>query len=806
MMNKDYCPKDIESVAQKRWYSYQKTKNKLSNTDNKYYVLSMFPYPSGKLHIGHVRNYTIGDVITRSNMMIGKNVFQPMGWDAFGLPAENAAIHNKVHPEEWTKENISHMKSQLKNIGILYDWENELSTADPEYFKWEQWFFLKLLKKGLVYRKLSEVNWDPVDKTVLANEQVINGKGWRSGAQVERKKIPQWFLKITDYADELLEDIDKLEDWPESVKMMQRNWIGRSKGLNIKFKSDSSEDIFTAFTTRPDTLFGVTYIAININHELALELAKKDENIKGFISKYHKLKLSEESSAKLDKDGIFTGKYCLHPLNNKKIPIWIANYVLDNYGTGVVMGVPAHDTRDYEFAKMFDIAIIQVIDNQIRSTNLPYLESGVLINSSEFNNLDSDTAKKQISKYCNDKNIGEEVTTYRLRDWGISRQRYWGSPIPVFYLEDGTVHPIPEDDLPVKLPKNVDLEGEGNPLDRNDDWKNITCPYTGQKAIRETDTFDTFFESSWYYLRFLDPTNKKQIFKSEYKSWLPVDQYIGGIEHAILHLLYARFFCKLFRDEGLIDNDEPFKALLSQGMVLKDGSKMSKSKGNTVDPDEIINKYGADTIRLFILFAAPPDQNLEWSDSAIEGGFKFLKRLWKLSYFINNSYINNTDKSNELLIKHNKTVDKVTVDIFERQSYNTAVAAIMEFFNSLSKSVDEQSVSSEYAKKCINTISKLLYPITPHICFAILSNNEGREVIDPTWPEKIDGVESNQEIEIIIQINGKLRSRINIQSGLSEEDIMTAAANDEKTKEYLAQGNIVKKIYVPKKLVNFVVK
>ena len=805
-MNKDYHPKEIEKVAQNCWYEKCNTKSKLSKSKNKYYVLSMFPYPSGKLHMGHVRNYTIGDVITRSNTMMGKNVFQPMGWDSFGLPAENAAIKNKVHPEEWTKSNISYMKSQLKNIGILYDWENELSTADPDYFKWEQWFFLKLLKKGLVYRKLSEVNWDPVDKTVLANEQVIDGKGWRSGAPVERKQIPQWFLKITDFADELLKDIDKLEEWPESVKLMQKNWIGKSKGLNINFKSENGDKVFTAFTTRPDTVFGVTYIAISINHELAVECSKNNEEVRSFISKYKKQKLSEESSAKIEKDGIFTGEYCLHPITKNRIPIWIANYVLDNYGTGVVMGVPAHDARDYEFAEKFNFKIIKVIDDNIDSNDLPFLEKGVLVNSFDFNGIHSDVAKEKISKYFVRNKLGKEVTTYRLRDWGISRQRYWGCPIPVYYHDDGTVHPVPEEHLPVKLPTNVDLDGEGNPLDKNDEWKSIICPITGKKATRETDTFDTFFESSWYFLRFLDPRNNKEMFNEVYKSWLPVDQYIGGVEHAILHLLYARFFYKLMRNEGLVDNDEPFKSLLSQGMVLKDGAKMSKSKGNTVDPDEMINKYGADTIRLFILFAAPPEQNLEWSDTAIEGGYKFLKRLWRLSYSIENSYSILEDKNNTILIKHNETIDKVSRDIFERKSYNTAIAAIMEFFNTLTKSVDEESISQEYAKVCMSTIVKLLYPITPHICFTILSELKADEANDPKWPEKITGIDDKKEVQIIVQINGKLRSRIIARSGLKEDEVLKIVEKDKKSKEYLADSSILKTIYIPDKLINFVTK
>ena len=805
-MNKDYNPREIEKTAQEAWGHKSYSKEKLSKSKDKYYVLSMFPYPSGKLHIGHVRNYTIGDVITRSNIMQGKNVFQPMGWDSFGLPAENAAIKNKVHPEDWTKSNIAHMKNQLKNIGILYDWDNEISTADPEYFRWEQWFFLKLLKKGLVYRKLSEVNWDPVDNTVLANEQVIDGRGWRSGALVERKKIPQWFLKITDFAEDLLNDIDKLDGWPESVKLMQKNWIGKSKGLNVNFVSQDGPEIFTAFTTRPDTIFGVTYIAISINHDLATDLSQNDKSIKKFITKYQKQKLSEETSAKVEKDGVFTGKYCLHPITQKKIPIWIANYVLDNYGTGVVMGVPAHDPRDFDFAKKFDFEIIKVIDDKKTVNNLPNLEKGILINSSQFNGLQSDIAKEKITNFFQNNNLGEEVVTYRLRDWGISRQRYWGCPIPVYYHEDGTVYPIPEKDLPVKLPKDIKLDGEGNPLDRNNEWKNITCPLTGKKAVRETDTFDTFFESSWYFLRFLDPHNNKEMLNKKFKSWLPVDQYIGGIEHAILHLLYARFFYKLLRDEGLVDDDEPFVSLLSQGMVLKDGAKMSKSKGNTIDPDDIINKYGADTIRLFILFAAPPEQNLEWSDSAIEGGYKFLKRFWKLSYQIRNSYDVPKDKDNKILIKHNETIDKVSTDLFKRKSYNTAIAAVMEFFNSLSRSVDEESISHESAKICISTMAKLLYPITPHICFTILSEIKSEKVTNPEWPDKIEGVDVDQEVQIIVQINGKLRSRIYAKSDLNEEEVLKIALEDQKTKQYLAESDILKTIYIPNKLINFVIK
>ena len=805
-MNKDYQPEVIEKSIQTIWDQKLSSDKKLSSSNDKYYVLSMFPYPSGKLHIGHVRNYTIGDVIARSNKMRGKNVFQPMGWDAFGLPAENAAIKNNVHPEEWTTKNIIHMKKQLKNIGILYDWDNEISTADPEYYKWEQWLFIKLLEKGLVYRKLSEVNWDPIDKTVLANDQVIDGKGWRSGAVVERKEIPQWFIKITDYADQLLDDIDKLKDWPESVKLMQKNWIGKSKGLNINFKSENNDFVYTTFTTRPDTLFGVSYIAIGLNHIIAKELYNKKSDINKFISKYQKNKISEESAAKIIKDGIFTDLYCKHPISNKRIPIWITNYVIDTYGTGVVMGVPAHDSRDYEFAKKFNIEIIQVIKHEKENKDLPFLEKGILINSDKFNDLDSETAKEDISRYCINENIGQAVITYRLRDWGISRQRYWGCPIPVYYLKDGTVHPIPIEDLPVELPKDIELDVEGNPLDKNEKWKNIKCPHTGADAVRETDTFDTFFESSWYFLRFLDPRNKKKMFDKKFQSWLPVDQYVGGIEHAILHLLYARFFCKLLKDEGILENDEPFKSLLSQGMVLKDGAKMSKSKGNTVDPDQIIQKYGADTIRLFILFAAPPEQNLEWSDAGIEGSYKFLKRLWKLSYSIKSSkYSNDDTDNNKLLIKLNETIEKVTIDIFDRKSYNTAIAAIMELNNKLSKFHEKNTISKDVAYKCIDIIANLLYPITPHISYALLLEFNKEQALNPKWPKKCDGVQDNQEIQIIIQINGKLRSRLNVKLGLSREDILMHAKNDKKIQEYINNSKIIKEIYVPNKLVNLVI-
>jgi leucyl-tRNA synthetase len=633
-MNKDYNPKDIEINIQKFWEKNNSFKTDFSSTDNKFYCLSMFPYPSGKLHIGHVRNYTIGDVISRGQRMLGKNVFQPMGWDAFGLPAENAAIANKIHPLEWTKKNINHMREQLKRLGYAYDWDNEISTADPKYYEWEQWFFIKLLEKNLVYKKKSEVNWDPVDKTVLANEQVVDGRGWRSGAVVERKEIPQWFLKITKYSDELLEGLEDLNGWPTSVKMMQKNWVGKSEGALVKFRITNNDDILEVYTTRVDTIFGVSFLAIAPNH-IILKNQKKDNAILAkFIDKCKSLKLSEETISSIEKEGVDTGLTAINPLDGTLVPIWAANYVLSDYGTGCVMCVPGHDARDNEFAVKYDLPIVKVIISKESETDINniFMGEGTLVNSGKYTDLDSKLAKKSILKDLEKTDAGRSKINYRLRDWGISRQRYWGCPIPVFYHEDGTVYPVPEDDLPVTLPDDIDFTKDGNPLENHPTWKYIKCPYTGKDAIRETDTFDTFFESSWYYLRFLSPDYKDGLLDQSKNHWLPVDQYIGGIEHAILHLLYARFFHKLMRDIGIVDSSEPFLSLLSQGMVLRNGVKMSKSKGNTIDPDDIINKYGADTVRLFIMFSAPPEQSLEWSDTGIEGSHKFLKRLWALSF------------------------------------------------------------------------------------------------------------------------------------------------------------------------------
>ena len=814
-MDKEYKPKDIETHIQDIWEKSNAFKTDLNNLKNKFYCLSMFPYPSGKLHIGHVRNYTIGDVISRGQKMLGKNVFQPMGWDSFGLPAENAAIANKIHPAEWTRKNISHMKEQLSRLGYSYDWDNEISTSDPEYYKWEQWFFIKLFENKLVYRKDSEVNWDPVDNTVLANEQVIDGRGWRSGAEVERKKIPQWFLKITKYSDELLSSTDELKGWPSRVKMMQKNWIGMSKGVLIKFNIKDTKESLEVFTTRVDTIFGVSFLAVSPNHNILDKI--KSDTVKDFITKCKALKVSEETVSNIEKEGVRTDLVAINPINGNEIPVWVANYVLSDYGSGCVMSVPAHDDRDYEFSIKYKIPIKQVIRNKDDNDdiNSAYTGDGELINSGKYNGLDSKNAKLKILDDLVKLNSGESKVNYRLRDWGISRQRYWGCPIPIFYHKDGTVYPVPEKDLPVVLPNDIDLTKDGNPLDNHPTWKYIKCPYTGKDAIRETDTFDTFFESSWYYLRFLSSDYKDGLMDESRKDWLPVDQYIGGIEHAILHLLYARFFHKLMRDMNIVDNSEPFTSLLSQGMVLQGGIKMSKSKGNTIDPDDIINKYGADTIRLFIMFSAPPEQSLEWSDTAIEGSYKFLKRLWVLSYNIiskttleDESYDKhkkNIISDGEINMKIHKTIQKVTNDIFQRNSFNTAIASIMELLNNLTKYFQQDQSNNIILTNGIKTILKLLSPFTPHITQKIWSElGEQTLIMEESWPEADATALEESKKEIIIQINGKLRGKIVANINDDEPKIRDMILEDSNLKKYLLDKDIKKVIYIKGKLVNYV--
>ena len=637
-MEEIYQPSKIELALQEYWQNNATFTVQEDPDKEKYYCLCMFPYPSGKLHMGHVRNYTIGDVISRFHRMNGKNVLQPMGWDAFGLPAENAAIKNKVPPANWTHQNIDYMRGQLQRLGFGYDWSRELATCDPEYYHWEQWFFTKLLEKGLVYKKNAVVNWDPVDQTVLANEQVIDGRGWRSGALVERKEIPQWFMKITDYAQELLDDLEQLDQWPEQVKTMQRNWIGRSEGTNLRFQVKDHAEELAVYTTRPDTLLGVSYVAIAPQHALATEVAAGSAEIEQFIQDCNTSSVAEADMATMEKKGIDTGLKAIHPLTNEEVPIYIANFVLIDYGSGAVMAVPGHDQRDWEFAQKYSLPIIQVIEpledseTECDLNEAAFVEKGLLINSGEFDGLNFEQAFEAINAALTERGRGEKTVNFRLRDWGVSRQRYWGSPIPVINRADGTAVGIPEDQLPQILPTDVAFDGVGSPIKKMAEFYETTDPETGEAAIYETDTFDTFMESSWYYARFCCADNNDAMLDERADYWLPVDQYIGGIKHAILHLLYSRFFHKLMRDLGLLNSDEPFAALLTQGMVLKDGAKMSKSKGNTVDPQALIDRYGADTVRLFMMFASPPEQSLEWSDQGVEGASRFLRKLWRMVF------------------------------------------------------------------------------------------------------------------------------------------------------------------------------
>jgi len=809
-----YEPGDIEEQVQSYWEA-EKTFSVTEDTSKeKYFCLSMFPYPSGSIHMGHVRNYSIGDAISRFQRMLGKNVLQPMGWDAFGLPAENAAINNKVQPSAWTLENIESMKKQLTRLGFAYDWEREFATSDASYYKWEQWFFLQLLDKGLAYQEEADVNWDPVDQTVLANEQVIDGKGWRSGAEIERKRLKQWFLKITDYAEELLDGTDKLTGWPEQVKIQQKNWIGKSEGMNFSFKVKSKESEIQVFTTRPDTIMGVSFIAISASHVLAKEVSEDRKDIKNFIEKQKSLKQSEADFAKQEKEGIFTDLYAIHPFTNEQIPIWIANFVLSDYGSGALMAVPAHDQRDFEFATKYDLPILPVIKNS-KGDEKKMLEAltekDELINSGEFDGLNFDEAFKEIEKKAKDLNCGYRETVYRLRDWGVSRQRYWGAPIPVLTDGENTFH---ADDLPVKLPSNVKFEGVSSPLKRMPEFLNVD--QKGVKLTRETDTFDTFFESSWYYARFASFDSNKSMLDDRANYWLPVDQYIGGIEHAVLHLLYSRFFYRCMRDLGLVDGDEPFTNLLCQGMVLKDGSKMSKSKGNTVDPEDLIKKYGADTVRLFVLFAAPPEQSLEWSDQGVQGAHRFINRIWRLINQHIESGIpqkNNVTETEgglrELRSKVHKTLAKVKDDYLRRHSFNTAIAAIMELSNSIPREFLESSASNQervVANEAVESILLMLNPITPHLCQHLWWKLYPEECIaDKAWPIIEKSLLTDDTFKIAIQVNGKLRSEIEVEKDSPEEMIQSLAVEDEKVNKYIAGQEIKKIIYITGKVINIVV-
>ncbi|MDH5395193.1 MAG: leucine--tRNA ligase, partial [Gammaproteobacteria bacterium] len=720
-MESEYKPDQIELQTQQYWEENKVFKAVEDPTKEKYYCLSMFPYPSGRLHMGHVRNYTIGDVISRYQRMLGKNVLQPMGWDAFGLPAENAAIKNNVPPAKWTRENIAYMRDQLKRLGLGYDWDREIATCDADYYRWEQWLFTKLYEKGLVYKKTAAVNWCPNDLTVLANEQVIDGKCWRCDNDVEKKDIPQWFMKITDYADELLDELDKLDGWPEQVRTMQRNWIGRSQGVEISFDLAGRKEKLKVFTTRPDTLMGVSYVAVAAEHALAAEAGAKYGNVAAFIKDCAKTDTAEASLETMEKKGIDTGLKAIHPITGDHVPVFIANFVLMGYGEGAVMAVPGHDQRDWEFATKYGLPIHQVIapvnNEECDLSKAAFTVKGKLVNSGAYDGLSSEEAFEKIAEHLAKHNQGKKRTTYRLRDWGVSRQRYWGAPIPIINCKKCGEVAVPDKDLPVRLPEDIKFEGVGSPIKKMPSFYKTSCPKCGAKAERETDTFDTFMESSWYYARYASAGNDSAMLDERANYWLPVDQYVGGIEHAILHLLYARFFNKLMRDVGLTNNDEPFKNLLTQGMVLKDGSKMSKSKGNTVDPQGLVEQYGADTARLFMMFAAPPEQSLEWSDAGVEGASRFLKRLWRQVYEhmaagniepLNISVLNEEQKN--LRRQTHETIAKVSDDIGRRFTFNTAIASVMELLNALAKFNDDSAQGRAVMQESLQAVILLLSP------------------------------------------------------------------------------------------------
>ena len=856
-----YNPKIVEEEAQAFWESEQTFSVTHQSDKEKFYCLAMFPYPSGKLHMGHVRNYTITDVIARYQRMQGKNVLHPMGWDAFGLPAENAAIENHTAPAKWTHENIAYMKSQLKSLGFGIDWSREFATCDPSYYKWEQWFFTKLFDKGLVYKKTSSVNWDPIDETVLANEQVIDGKGWRSGANVEIKEIDQWFIRITDYADQLLNDLDDLEQWPEQVKTMQRNWIGKSVGINIIF--DLSQTIrefthFDVYTTRPDTLMGVTYLTLATQHPIALEIATLNPELAEFIDNCKSQQVSEAEMATMEKLGMDTGVVAIHPLTGDKVPVWVGNYVLMDYGSGAVMAVPGHDQRDYEFAKKYSLPIMQVIQslNGGGIETAALTEKGVLINSGKYNGLDFDTAFKVISEDLKRSNHGSVATNYRLRDWGVSRQRYWGAPIPIYNLAEGGEIAVPIDRLPVILPTNIKMDGVQSPLKADKSWRKAEL--NGQFVEHETDTFDTFMESSWYYARFTCSDDHTQMLDPERANyWLPVDQYIGGIEHAILHLLYARFFHKLMRDEGLVKSNEPFKKLLCQGMVLSESyyyqsegkkiwvspskaelhrdkygkvekiidietgveltsggiTKMSKSKNNGVDPQLIIDKYGSDTVRLFTMFASPPEQTMEWSDEGVSGAFKFLKKLWRIVHdqiklsnedVIDVSILN--DQQKYLRRKTHETIKKVSDDFGRRNTFNTAIAAVMELLNEIPKvdTISPQSIAVR--REAISNAILMLNPIVPHICNKLwLTLGNPNSICEIDWPKVDELALLKTSSIIVIQVNGKVRGKIEVSVGSNDDTVKSQALEHENVQKFIAGKKVKKIIIIPNKIVNIVI-
>ncbi|WPX09955.1 leucine--tRNA ligase [Anaerocellum danielii] len=816
----EYNFREIEKKWQQTWFSHNKYKVSEDSSKPKYYVLEMFPYPSGKLHMGHVRNYSIGDVFARFMRLKGYNVLHPMGWDAFGLPAENAAIKHGIHPSDWTWSNIENMKRQLMELGISYDWDREVATCHPDYYKWTQWMFLQFYKAGLAYRKRSYVNWCPSCETVLANEQVVNGRCERCKSLVGKKDLEQWFFRITNYAERLLRDIEKLNGWPEKVKIMQKNWIGRSEGAEIEFEIEGLNKKIKVFTTRPDTLFGVTYLVLAPEHPLTKEIIAgkpQEKECLEFIEKMQYLNEIERTSTETEKEGRFTGGFAIHPLTGERVPIYIANYVLVDYGTGAVMGVPAHDQRDFEFAKKYNLPIKVVIKGEgvdIENLQSAYEDEGILINSGIFDGLKNTEAMKKITQYLEKNGVGRACVTYKLRDWLISRQRYWGAPIPIVYCDECGIVPVPEEDLPVLLPYNVEFKPTGqSPLSYCEEFVNTTCPKCGRPAKRETDTMDTFICSSWYYFRYTDPKNSQKPFeKSLVSYWLPVDQYIGGVEHAILHLLYSRFFTKVLYDLGYVPFEEPFKNLLTQGMVLKDGAKMSKSLGNIVSPEDIVEKYGADTARLFILFAAPPERDLEWSDQGVEGCFRFLNRLWRLyielkSKLADESLLGKSELDDELKYRLNYTIKKVTEDIEERFNFNTAISTIMELLNFLYEYKENEKLNKDLIIDTLRNLLILIYPFTPHIACELWEiMGFGGDIEDVSWPQYDEAALVRKNVEIAIQINGKVRSRMNISIDMTEEEVKQAVLNDQKLKSLLEGKEIVKFVYVKNRLINIVVK
>ena len=860
-MQQHYRPDLIEPAVQQYWSENKVFKAIKDTSKEKYYCLSMFPYPSGRLHMGHVRNYTIGDVVSRYQRMNGKNVLQPIGWDAFGLPAEGAAIKNKTAPAKWTYENIEYMKNQLKMLGFGYDWDREIATCRPEYYKWEQWFFTELYKKGLVYKKTSTVNWCPNDETVLANEQVHEGCCWRCDTPVEQKEIPQWFIKITDYAEQLLGGLDQLPQWPDMVKTMQRNWIGRSEGVEITFDVADTAEKVAVYTTRPDTFYGVSYLGIAAAHPLADLAAEKNPELAEFIREAKNAKVAEADLATMEKKGMATGLFAIHPLTGEKLPIWIANFVLMHYGTGAVMAVPAHDQRDFEFAQKYSLPIKQVIapleDEEIDLTKQAFVEHGKLVNSAEFDGLDFNGAFNGIADKLEKLGVGKRQVNYRLRDWGVSRQRYWGAPIPMLTLPNGETVPAPIEDLPIILPEDVVMDGVKSPIKADPNWAKTT--FNGEPALKETDTFDTFMESSWYYARYTSPSYAEGMLdKDEANYWLPVDQYIGGIEHATMHLLYFRFFHKLLRDAGFVTSDEPAQKLLCQGMVLADAfyytsptneriwvsptqvtlerdekgriikatdpegrelvhtgmTKMSKSKNNGIDPQEMVEKYGADTVRLFMMFASPAEMTLEWQESGVEGAKRFLGRVWNLVY----EYSQNPAKialdvtalsADQKALRRDvhKTIAKVSDDIGRRQTFNTAIAAVMELMNKLTRAPLESEQDRAVMAEALSAVVRMLYPITPHICFELWKALGNESNIDHAeWVKADEAAMVEDEKLIVVQVNGKVRGKVTVAADADEETVKTVAFADENVKKFTDNTQIVKVIYVPGKLLNVVVK